>query len=385
MGILEIVAIIGLIGSLAAGAASVGTSIYNANKSEQLVGKQFEQQKELNAQSQEYYKQNSATQYLRQRELTQDAPLLNKSGMQKAGLSTVNMQGGNSVASPAEGTAPSSGSAPSYSSVTQALSGLTSSLGSLGVSLSEIPSIMYDQKIKKAQATQLEIDNLTRAQENYAKLNGMLTSNQISYETYKRAVASNRYIEELSELELRQKRAEVMAQEVQPALERLKLSYQEKLNNNMDIKNQLDEESLKQSQFVTQTQNERFWNEMLNYKIDRQAKAQSIEQSIVSTAHERVKMYQTEIQNELQAANVPYADEIAKLNTEYLTGQVDVLEQSLREVAERANQMEFITRTQKDKYIREASLEILRSFVSTTTSLQPIFAPGFSVVNSFLK
>lgn len=73
---------------------------------------QMRLQQQLNAQQQQYARENAATAYQRQRDLTRDTALLQKTGQQQAGLSTAGDFGG-SAASVSPIAPPSAGSAPS--------------------------------------------------------------------------------------------------------------------------------------------------------------------------------------------------------------------------------------------------------------------------------
>ena len=76
----------------------------------------FDMQKQLNAQQQEYARQNADVQYQRQRQLSQDSWLLNKNGMISAGINPAFVDGaGNSTSNVDAAAAPSAGAAPSSS------------------------------------------------------------------------------------------------------------------------------------------------------------------------------------------------------------------------------------------------------------------------------
>lgn len=107
---------------LSAGSGLLG-GIIGGISANHAAKKQYEYQRKLNEQSQEFSEKNATTAYERQRELTQDNPLLQLQGMRNAGLSTSFSQG-SSVAGAAnvdQGATPSPGSAPNVPSVMQSM------------------------------------------------------------------------------------------------------------------------------------------------------------------------------------------------------------------------------------------------------------------------
>lgn len=89
----------------------VSSLIFGGSRQREQARYQMRLQQELNAQQQQYARENAATAYNRQRQLTQDTALLQKLGQQRAGLSTAGDFGG-SAASVSPIAPPSAGSAP---------------------------------------------------------------------------------------------------------------------------------------------------------------------------------------------------------------------------------------------------------------------------------
>lgn len=106
--------------STGAGAASsavgavggVASLIFGGSQQRKQARYQMRLQQQLNEQQQQYARENASIAYNRQRDLTQDTALLQKTGQQRAGLSTAGDFGG-SAASVSPIAPPSSGSAPS--------------------------------------------------------------------------------------------------------------------------------------------------------------------------------------------------------------------------------------------------------------------------------
>lgn len=106
--------------STGAGAASsavgalggVASLIFGGSQQRKQARYQMRLQQQLNEQQQQFARENASTAYQRQRDLTRDTALLQKTGQQQAGLSTAG-DFGSSAASVSPIAPPSSGSAPS--------------------------------------------------------------------------------------------------------------------------------------------------------------------------------------------------------------------------------------------------------------------------------
>lgn len=90
----------------------VASLLFGVSQQRKQARYQMRLQQQLNAQQQQYARENAATAYQRQRDLTRDTALLQKTGQQQAGLSTAGDFGG-SAASVSPIAPPSAGSAPS--------------------------------------------------------------------------------------------------------------------------------------------------------------------------------------------------------------------------------------------------------------------------------
>lgn len=152
---------------LSAGSGLVG-GIIGGISANRAAKKQYQYQRKLNEQSQEFSEKNATTAYERQRELTQDNPLLQLQGMRNAGLSTSFSQG-STVAGAAnvdQGATPSPGSAPSVASLAEGFNQgaqAMASIADLAVKKSQIANTNAD-------TTGKNIDNQFKAQEKIATL-----------------------------------------------------------------------------------------------------------------------------------------------------------------------------------------------------------------------
>ena len=152
---------------LSAGSSLLG-GVIGGISAAHAAKKQYQYQRKLNEQSQEFSEKNATTAYERQRELTQDNPLLQLQGMRNAGLSTSFSQG-STVAGAAnvdQGATPSPGSAPSVASLAEGFNQgaqAAASIADLAVKKSQIANTNAD-------TTGKNIDNQFKAQEKIAAL-----------------------------------------------------------------------------------------------------------------------------------------------------------------------------------------------------------------------
>lgn len=156
---------------LSAGSSLLG-GVIGGISAAHAAKKQYQYQRKLNEQSQEFSEKNATTAYERQRELTQDNPLLQLQGMRNAGLSTSFSQG-STVAGAAnvdQGATPSPGAAPSVASLAEGFNQgaqAAASIADLAVKKSQIANTNAD-------TTGKNIDNQFKAQEKIAALKKLM-------------------------------------------------------------------------------------------------------------------------------------------------------------------------------------------------------------------
>lgn len=151
--------------SLISGGASLVGGLLGIGASKSSNGYSFRAQKKLMDLQQQYARENSATQYERQRELTADSWLLNKQGMRNAGLNPAFMDGSsNATASAPETAAPANGS---VNVTTPDLSGVVQN----GVqNLIAIQNSKADNRLKDSQSALNETKQMTAFSEALADL-----------------------------------------------------------------------------------------------------------------------------------------------------------------------------------------------------------------------
>lgn len=151
--------------SLISGGSSLVGGLLGIGGSKSSAKDSYKYQQKLMAQQQEYARENSATQYERQRELTADSWLLNKQGMRNAGLNPAFMDGSsNATASAPETAAPANGS---VNVTTPDLSGVVQN----GVqNLIAIQNAKADNRLKDSQSALNETKQMTAFSEALAEL-----------------------------------------------------------------------------------------------------------------------------------------------------------------------------------------------------------------------
>lgn len=158
--------------ALIGGAASVGTGLIGALTNSPR--RQYKYQKKLMALQNNYNVQNASTAYERSRQLTQDAPMLEKQGKSNAGINTAFGQDGNianaSSAPQAEGV-----STPTPPDVNTPFSLLQSGVNNAVNQLISAATARANVRKLNSEADGIDIDNLTRNYRNM-KQAGLLTA-----------------------------------------------------------------------------------------------------------------------------------------------------------------------------------------------------------------
>lgn len=160
----------------------VSSLIFGASRQREQARYQMRLQQELNEQQQQYARENAATAYNRQRQLTQDTALLQKTGQQRAGLSTAGDFGG-SPASVSPIAPPSAGSAPSLpdpnASMLAGIQAIQASANSL-----------IQNRAAQAQAEGQELQNDIMRQSLPEKVSGAKGEGMAKYAEGKKATAT---------------------------------------------------------------------------------------------------------------------------------------------------------------------------------------------------
>lgn len=160
----------------------VASLIFGGSQQRKQARYQMRLQQQLNQQQQQYARENAATAYQRQRDLTRDTALLQKTGQQQAGLSTAGDFGG-SAASVSPIAPPSAGSAPSLpdpnASMLAGIQAIQASANSL-----------VQNRAAQAQAEGLELQNDIMRQSLPQKVAGAQGEGMSKYAEGKKATAT---------------------------------------------------------------------------------------------------------------------------------------------------------------------------------------------------
>nr|DAH50884.1 MAG TPA: hypothetical protein [Microviridae sp.] len=281
--------------------------------------KQMNQQKELMNYQNELNRKNSLLDYNRQRELTADNAMLQKIGLRKAGMNTA--LGDGSVASAAStGSTPGTttpSALPTQSSVdSQYLSMINDASSSLSSSALQgsqkqlVDSQRHSQDIKNA----FEIDR------QIAEVESLHKANKISDAEYDTRMENLKRLQDTHDAFVKQEDEKANQAEKDTQIKDIQLQQEDIKKGILSVTKQLNEEQLKQAQFVTEHQLERFTKEMEEVASRIKANDASAAASLASAAASRAHAMATNIQNKLEAAKIPFAD---KLATYYATSAMN--------------------------------------------------------------
>ena len=194
----------------------------------------------------------------------------------------------------------------------------------------------------KSQADNQDIKNLYEASRQLSELRSLLDKHQIDQKTfdtlneqYERLVQSHSDFIEQTHQATKQSELQTDIMEYQKQQEQLKVAYQK-------IVNDMSSEQLKQLQFITEHQLERFnleKNEILSRtNLNNKNAALAVQQALLVKA----QTFGQQIQNQLEQAKIPYASEIAYNSTQLLINEVH-----LRQT------QDALTQVQHDKVLQD--------------------------------
>ena len=311
MGILSVLGSIGkAIGgtALGIGADAAGGAIkYNLQK--KLNQQQFEHQKLLNAQQQQYARENADVQYERQRDFTSDSWLLNKAGMRNAGINTSFVDGSSNptasvdaAASPSAGSAVG-GSAPDFNFANSA---------SVGVqSLTQLETANAQNALLKAETHNQEIKNAFEIQHQKDQVQKDFDEHKINEVTYNERMENLSRLEDTHESYVKQEDEKAKQAELETQIKDIQVKQENAKNEILGITKQLNEEQLKQAKFITEHQLDQYIADCKEQASRIRANNASAAASFASAAASKAQALLTNIQAKLERAKVPFADKIA--------------------------------------------------------------------------
>lgn len=282
----------------------------------------MESQSRLAALQQYYAEKNNQQDLQNQLFMTRSAAELEAAGKRSAGLSTAGDFNGESVSSPAI-SSPSLPSAPMADDA-------PSLLDSLGF-MRDVSSLMSTIKLNDSSARKNdsesdlnEVDQLSRYDENLARLDGLLQSNKISRIEYKRRKNDLLFERKSLQDRLTKEHEEAEQSKIETSIKDKQNEFAAHQNEAIQIANQLSREQLKQAEFITQHQLERYNIEIKEAmsRIDlNKASASAAYSSAALNASQ--KLY-TDTLQQLEAAKVPHAQKLAKALYDAASADADI-------------------------------------------------------------
>lgn len=282
----------------------------------------MESQARLAALQQYYAEKNNQQDLQNQLFMTRSAAELEAAGKRSAGLSTAGDFNGESVSSPSI-SSPSLPSAPLADDS-------PSLLDSLGF-MRDVSSLMSTIKLNDSSARKNdsesdlnEIDQLSRYDENLARLDGLLQSNKISRVEYKRRKNDLLFERKSLQDRLTKEHEEAEQSKIETSIKDKQNEFAAHQNEAIQIANNLSREQLKQAEFITQHQLERYNLEIKEAmsRIDlNKASASAAYSSAALNASQ--KLY-TETLQKLEAAKVPHAQKLAQAIYDAASADADV-------------------------------------------------------------
>lgn len=282
----------------------------------------MESQARLAALQQYYAEKNNQQDLQNQLFMTRSAAELEAAGKRNAGLSTAGDFNGESVNAPTV-SSPSLPSAPMADDT-------PSLLDSLGF-MRDVSSLMSTVKLNDSSARKNdsesdlnEIDQLSRYDENIARLDGLLQSNKISRVEYKRRKNDLLFERKSLQDRLTKEHEEAEQSKIETSIKNKQDEFAAHQNEAIQIANNLSKEQLKQAQFITQHQLERYNLEIREAmsRIDlNKASASAAYSSAALNASQ--KLY-TDTLQKLEAAKIPNAQKLAKAIYDAASADADV-------------------------------------------------------------
>lgn len=282
----------------------------------------MESQARLSALQQYYAEKNNQQDLQNQLFMTRSAAELEAAGKRSAGLSTAGDFNGESVSSPTI-SSPSLPSAPMADDA-------PSLLDSLGF-MRDVSSLMSTIKLNDSSARKNdsesdlnEIDQLSRYDENLARLDSLLQSNKISRVEYKRRKNDLLFERKSLQDRLTKEHEEAEQSKIETSIKDKQNEFAAHQNEAIQIANNLSREQLKQAEFITQHQLERYNIEikeaLSRINLNKASASAAYSSAALNASH---KLYIETLQK-LEAAKVPHAQKLAKALYDAASADADI-------------------------------------------------------------
>lgn len=330
-------AVSSLTGGLASGAVGSLFSGISAKRTYKYQKKLLQDQYNLNEQA-------AQNQDVRTRNLMLDQGTIQKQSNRDAGMN-VAFNGNAAQVSGVTAASQSPASVPSvndFSSLGSTAASAASSASSLPLQFKQEQVADEQHHLIKSQADNQDIKNLYEASRQFAELRSLFDKHQIDQKTFdtlneqfQRLVQTHGDFIEQTQQATKQAQLQSDIIEFQKQQEQLKVDYQ-------NIVNDMSREQLKQLQFITEHQLERFnleKNEILSRtNLNNKNADLAVKQALLVKA----QAFGQRIQNQLEEAKIPYASEIAYNTTQLLINDVNL-----------RHTQDALTQVQHDKVLQD--------------------------------
>lgn len=269
----------------------------------------MESESRLAALQQYYAEKNNQMDMQNTYALTRDSALLEAQGKRNAGLSLAG-DGSTQIASTPDISSPSLPSAPMADDSTSDFQGM-SFLKDVSSLLSQIDVNQSAARKNNAEAQTSEIDNLSENDRRVAELKKMREDGNVSRAEYHRRMNQLHIEQETSEDKIEQEHQATLIAQYQAKINAIKVDEEDLQKQMLGITKQMNEEQLKQLQFVTEHQQERFNAEMSEIASRVDLNSKQGEAALASAASAYADKAYKDTLNKLEKAKVPYAQEIA--------------------------------------------------------------------------
>lgn len=321
-----------MIGALIGAGASLLGNIFGshsaAKQQRQQAQMQYEYQTKLNEQQQKYARENALTDYERQRQLTEDTALLEKLGKRNAGINTAMTQDSSvGAASSVNGiAAPNAGSAPNVSSLGDLQYQSMQTATGYGNFASSLVDLLSSIKLKKSEEDKNKADTTGKQIENSFAIDQQEAELRAKYD--KHLIDKTEYDKQMNELDVLRKTANARVKEeeerakqseeqtkqsqIETRIKEQQELYAQKQNEILDITKDMNKEQLKQLQFITDHQLEKYNADLREQYSRIAANKASAAASYAAASLSAAQTLYTNTLKRLEDAKVPNAAALAK-------------------------------------------------------------------------
>lgn len=301
------------VGSIASGAGALlglGKGIAGLFRGDDTK-KQMQMQKELMDYQNDMNKANSLLDYQRQRQLTIDNASLQKQGLRAAGQNTA--LGDGSIASAASVGGTSSVTPPSALPTQASIdSQYLDMINSASSSLSSGSLQSSQKQLIDSQRHSQDIKNYYEIDRQIAEVDSLHKANKISDAEYENRMETLKRLRDTHDSFVKQEEEKANQAEKDTQIRDIQIQQENIKKDILSVTKQLNDEQLKQAQFITSHQFERFSKEMEEITSRIKANDASAASAFASAAASASQKMLIDTQNELEKAKLPYASELAR-------------------------------------------------------------------------